>query len=278
MKKRVLVTVLTYPCPSEKYVETVCTAGITEEGDWIRIYPLKLRLLQNSLSKFNWYDFDIEKRPPNKDFRKESFHILGDPDCNSIDWIKPTRKGWQERKSICVDKVGCYSNINHLIDDSNIKKKDFISLATFKPTRVIDFYWEKKKDLDQLDRKKEEILKKFHDQSDLFAEGDIPEYWKMAKSIPYNFKYRFEDDEGNIANLSVEDWEVCMLYLNCIKTGDDEETALQKVKHRYYDDFIKTDLYFFMGTRYEDHRRNLPHPYSIIGVFHPPKELQPNLF
>ena len=231
MKKRVLVTVLTYPCPSEKYIETVCTAGITEDGEWIRIYPIKLRLLHERLRKFSWYDFDVEKRSSNKDFRKESFHCIGNPDCEQKDRIEPTEKGWKDRKSICVDKVGYYSNLKQLIDDSKTEKRGFISLATFKPTKIIDFYWEKKKDLDLLDRKKEEILKKYHDQSDLFAEGDIPEYWKMAKSIPFNFKYKFEDDEGNVASLSIEDWEVCMLYLKCIKT-DDEETALQKVKHR----------------------------------------------
>lgn len=32
MPVKVLVTVLTYPCPSLKYVETVCTAGVTEDG------------------------------------------------------------------------------------------------------------------------------------------------------------------------------------------------------------------------------------------------------
>lgn len=47
MIKRVLVTVLTYPTPSDKYIETVCTAGITEDYQWIRIYPLRLRLLKS---------------------------------------------------------------------------------------------------------------------------------------------------------------------------------------------------------------------------------------
>ena len=139
MKKRVLITVLTYPCPSEKYIETVCTAGITDQGEWIRIYPLKLRLLQKSLHKFNWYDFEVEKRSANKDFRKESFHCLGDPDCISKGYIKPSDDGWKERKAICVDQVGYYSNLNQLRIDSNVHNKDFISLATFKPTKLLDF-------------------------------------------------------------------------------------------------------------------------------------------
>lgn len=34
---RVLVVVKTYPNPSQKYLETVCTAGITDDGRLIRM-------------------------------------------------------------------------------------------------------------------------------------------------------------------------------------------------------------------------------------------------
>ncbi len=42
-KQRILVTVKTYPTLSRKYGETVCTAGIGEDGTWIRIYPVPFR-------------------------------------------------------------------------------------------------------------------------------------------------------------------------------------------------------------------------------------------
>ncbi len=45
--KRILVTVKTYPTPAAKYTETVCTAGITEDGEWIRIYPIRYRMLDH---------------------------------------------------------------------------------------------------------------------------------------------------------------------------------------------------------------------------------------
>jgi hypothetical protein len=38
-RKRVFITVKTYPPLSEKYDELVCTAGISEDGSWIRLYP-----------------------------------------------------------------------------------------------------------------------------------------------------------------------------------------------------------------------------------------------
>ena len=40
--EKVLITVLTYPHPSEKYEELVCTAGINESGEWVRLYPCLL--------------------------------------------------------------------------------------------------------------------------------------------------------------------------------------------------------------------------------------------
>jgi hypothetical protein len=42
---KVLITVKTYPLPSNKYQELVCTAGVLEDGRWIRIYPIPFRSL-----------------------------------------------------------------------------------------------------------------------------------------------------------------------------------------------------------------------------------------
>ena len=44
-KKRIYILVKTYPTISEKYAELVCTAGILEDGSWIRLYPMPFRLL-----------------------------------------------------------------------------------------------------------------------------------------------------------------------------------------------------------------------------------------
>ena len=39
-RTKVLITVMTYPLPSQSYQEVVCTAGITEIGEWVRLYPV----------------------------------------------------------------------------------------------------------------------------------------------------------------------------------------------------------------------------------------------
>ena len=47
-KQRILITVKTYPTLSRKYGETVCTAGLREDGSWVRMYPVPFRRLDEA--------------------------------------------------------------------------------------------------------------------------------------------------------------------------------------------------------------------------------------
>ena len=49
-QKRVLITVRTYPTPAKKGVEVSCTAGVTEEGKWIRLFPIPYRFMDPECS------------------------------------------------------------------------------------------------------------------------------------------------------------------------------------------------------------------------------------
>lgn len=62
-RKNVLITVTTYPLPSRSYDELVCTAGILEDGTWIRIYPVPFKFLSGLRAdgimgtyKFTWIE------------------------------------------------------------------------------------------------------------------------------------------------------------------------------------------------------------------------------
>lgn len=73
-KLKVLITVKTYPIPSAKYDELVCTAGVTESGDFVRLYPVNFRDLPFSqqYKKYQWIEVMAEKHR-GRDVRKESF-------------------------------------------------------------------------------------------------------------------------------------------------------------------------------------------------------------
>ena len=72
--------------------------------------------------------------------------------------------------------------------------------------------------------------------------------------------------------LMIEDWELGMLYWNCLRmNGGDEAEACNKVREKYFVEFCnKKDLYFFLGTTKKFHNVG-PNPFIVIGTFYPPK-------
>lgn len=255
--------------PSRSYDELVCTAGVLEDGTWIRLYPVPFKFLE--FQKYQWVELDIRK-PRNPDFRPESFSPVH-PDLSDLEILGKidTKYDWEERKKYCLKQV--FESTRELISLS----KDPInkSLATFKPVKIIDFIIEQ----DEREWKREwiEQLK----QIDLFTTQDkqniaprIP-----VDKIPYKFKYHFIDAEGKESKLMIEDWEIGALYRNCLRNAEgDENEALRKVRQKYFDDLARTkDVYLFLGTTAEWHRRRSPNPFVIIGVFYPPKVLQGRL-
>src|SRR5690554_95670 len=274
-KTKVLITVVTYPLPSRSYDELVCTAGILETGEWIRIYPVPLKFLTGLRKdgkmvsfKYNWIELDLNKR--NDDFRPES-HSPINYDFKDIELLGKidTQNNWAERKKYCTAKV--YTNLSQLIENS--KAPTNVSLATFKPTRILEFIIEAEENREWKDEWKD--LRK---QGDLFEQDRSPEI--TIPKLPYKFYYRFEDEEGRISRLMIEDWEIGALYWNCLKsTEGNEAEALKKVRAKYEQEFInEKDIYLFLGTTREWHMRRAKNPFVIIGVFYPKKEIQTSLF
>ena len=106
---KVLITVKTYPNISVKYDELVCTAGIKEDGSWVRIYPVQFRKLTyaSQYKKYDWIEVDLEKNP--SDFRPESYRPRSD--INVVGHLD-TKHNWEERKNLVLTKV--YTSLNKL--------------------------------------------------------------------------------------------------------------------------------------------------------------------
>jgi hypothetical protein len=253
---RVLIAVKTYPTISTKYDELVCTAGFTEEGKWIRIYPVQFRKLPfyNQYKKYQWIEIDIEKNPD--DFRPESYRPVSLDTHPTILNEVDTANAWAERKAIVLNDV--YEDLSKLIEDSKNEKYK-TSLAVFKPKKVIDFVYE------EVEREWDKNKLALMNQIGIFEERD--KKLKVVRKLPYKFYYVFEDINDRRSRMMIEDWEVGALFW---KYSDNEEDACKKVRQKYFDDFAKTkDLYFFLGTTKEFHARNAHNPFIIIGTFHP---------
>ena len=110
------------------------------------------------------------------------------------------------------------------------------------------------------------------------ADNAWRETFQVIPKLPYSFSYRLEDAVGKRSELQVLDWEAGALYWNCLRSAaGDEERALGKVRLKYFDEFMKTDLHFFLGTTQQFHFV-APNPWVIIGVLPIPHERQLGLF
>ena len=76
--------------------------------------------------------------------------------------------------------------------------------------------------------------------------------------------------------MQVLDWDAGAVFWNCLRRHGDEETALEKVRAKYPDEFSRTDLHFFLGTT-QQFQFVAPNPWVIIGVFPIPHERQMDL-
>ncbi len=275
-RERILITVKTYPTPSNTYLETVCTAGLREDGSWVRIYPMPYRKLAEwqKYEKYQWVELDLERNT--SDFRPEShkprnFHnaVLGEVIGTGKD------KTWEERRKFVLKNV--HYSITSLIEDARNKSK-YTSLAVYKPKKIIDFKIKKysKSEMEEYSKTARALGDKSK-QLDVFSGEAQP--FELVEKIPYKFLYHFEDGDGTKRTLMIEDWEIMMLYRNCLTDcNGDEEKAIQKVREKYFDNFAKTkDVYLFLGTTKANHA-TAKNPFIIIGVFYPKNKTQLSLF
>ncbi len=266
--ERVLVTVKTYPCLSQKYDELVCTAGLREDGSWIRIYPVPFRKLNpySQYKKYDWIEVDVVKN--SKDTRPESFRPVSfDIPIKVVGHID-TKNGWAVRKSHVLKNY--YTDMGKLLEDY---KATQMSLAVLK-ANIIDFVIKPVER--EWDAKKLEQVRANQNQLDLFEQKEV---FEVVKKLPYEFSYKFTTDDGKPHTLMIEDWELGTLYWNCLKdNGFDETVACAKVKQMYYDHMVNDcDLYLILGTTKEMQQRNMPQPFIVIGTFYPPKPPKQNV-
>ena len=255
-KVKILVTVKTYPLISSKYIETVCTAGLCEEGKWIRIYPVPYRILDKGqkFKKYQWIEADIIR--DNKDPRPESHKLAGD--ITLLDIIG-TNDAWEERKKIVLSKV--YYNLSTLIYEARDTKIS-TSLATFKPKRILNFFIEK----DIALKSRRQKLKVFKEQ--LSKEQAS----RLVEAVPFKFYYTFIDQLGKRSTLQILDWELYQLCRKLIRIhGIKKNKIASLLKEKYLRKFAnKNDIYLFLGTSKYWHIRRSNNPFMIIGIFYPP--------
>ncbi|MDN4185456.1 MAG: hypothetical protein QY871_00020 [Dehalococcoides mccartyi] len=250
--KKVLITARTYPVPSKKSIEVSCTAGITDEGDWVRLFPIPWRFLDSDkrFKKYQYIEAEILKS--SSDPRSESYKI----NIDTIKIISPplsTNNKWESRKNIVYPKRSAsLCQLQHECETYKIP-----TLGIIKPQFIKRLIIEKSSP----DWTESELAKLR--QYPLFGNANIRE----LKKLPFTFKYEFQCEEPGCKShtLSCVDWEMGSSYLNWInRYGDNWES---KFREKWENTMInQNDTHFYVGT-VSDH----PNSWIIIGLFYPLK-------
>ena len=256
-KLRVLITVKTFPIPSAKYDELVCTAGVTEAGEFIRLYPINFRDLPFSqqYKKYQWIDVLAQKHK-GRDVRKESYR----PDCASIKIFGepiPSNPGnWAKRAQCALAKKA-----RSMEDLYEQQKADRTSLGVFRPKKILDLIVSP----DEPDWKPS--FKAALQQARLWETRTVSK--DPPRKVPFKFHYKFECDDSRCKGnhqMMIEDWEVGALFWRLVDQDNSHDEAAKKVRDKFLHELCGADkdTHFFVGTI-------LAHPntWVIIGVFYP---------
>lgn len=251
-KRRVLVTVTAYPERSEKYGASVCTAGITEEGEFIRLYPMPFELFRRAerFHKYDWIEVECMNSSGNEKLkRKESYRVRPDTIKVLDNSLSRVPIDWNARNRIILN----------LLDDSieqlqDAYSSDGTSLGIIRPLDVQDLH-------KTVDVTRDELEAANYVQLDIDGRRKTP-----LQEMPHVFKYRFacNDERCKGHDMVCLDWELCESYRSWKYAS--EEELWGKIRERFFSWMGKRDLHFYVGMH------SLYPSWMIIGLYYPPKK------
>jgi len=254
--KRVLITVRTYPAPSRQSIEVSCTAGITSEGQWIRLYPIPYRHMPEDqrFTKYQWVSLSarkasdprVESYRPNLDTLRIESAPLGNQDA------------WAAKRSrVFPLKAPSMCGLQAQRDLTGSPTLGFIK-PTIERLEIIPVSAEWTPD--QL-----AALRQFP----LFATTPSKELEKIPFKFVYHYKCAADGCAGH--EMSCTDWEMMQSWRNWSESyGASWEAAF---RNRYEREMIeKYDTHFYVGTL-----RANPNAWIVIGLWYAPYTAQAQL-
>jgi hypothetical protein len=233
---RVIILVKALPQPSKQYGETVCCAGLTQEGEWKRLYPVRFRHLQGeqSFARWDWVSFSY--RRPTRDSRKESCHVFEDSITVGAPFPENERSRFLNRFVLGSAKHAAVRGL---------------SLALVRP-RNSRFTARRKSVTDTEEER--EAYRMAAQQGSFFDQ-------KLAdlEPSPYEFRFSFEDDGGS-QSYQNGDWEAhAMFFRERLRTS--EAQALAWMDAVFNEDYPKRGMVFAIGNM-----AKRPQTWQLLGV------------
>jgi hypothetical protein len=264
-RETITVVAKTYPECSYKYGCLVCTAGINEQGEWRRLYPIPWALFwggnKNAKAK-GFQKFDIISLPIRRkaeDYRYESYYLNPHLIENELQIVGQVHD-WTDKRAFLM------THLDHDLESLRTSKR---SLGLIKPYVIQDFF---QKDRTRLEPDEDLTIEKIEaaQQGVLFdVESELVQQSRISPEplpwIGYRFLCHGADCRGH--EMMCIDWEIQSLYR---KYKDQGAEGFQKVKARALEWMNRRDIYFVVGTTWRYGT------WLVIGLFYPPKHTRNN--
>lgn len=240
---RICILVKAYPQPSQKYEETVCCAGITDTGEFLRLYPVPYRRLkpEQRFGRFDVIEAIIER--DNSDFRPESHKV--DPD--SIVIVNHETK-LDETAKVRLWAPFVVDSLTNLKIENHATHR---SLGIIKPDEGSLKFRAKRHNRDP---EEEAAFASMYSQQGLFVDKPLP-----PLQMQYQFGYSFTCG-GTAHEMKIHDWEAQATYFNYLRRYGDEN-VLAEMRKQYEEVIPRQNLHFVMGTM-----KAHPRQFIVIGM------------
>ena len=244
-----IVIIKAAPQVGQRHGETVCCAGIDLGGNWLRLYPISFRTLDQGQKFGRWDRVKFKWRRPSDDRRIESRRI----DQDSLEVVGTLKKGERERFLA-----------SSIVTSLNKERKEGRSLALLR-AEILDFIVEEK-GAEEI-RKEAAKFDALRAQADLFNSKPLIPY----RPCPYRFRYRYRTDDGEREG-TCQDWEIEATYYNWEREYG-RDRALSEMTSRFGEEYPAKGMLLAMGTHSQ-----YPETWLINGVIRFDSVKQPTLF
>jgi hypothetical protein len=241
---RVRILVKAFPQPSKKHEETVCCAGVTEDGTrLLRLFPIRYRRLAKE-HQFERFDLVEMLATKASDPRPESYRV----DEPSIRLLE--RSSLTDEAKVRLWTPFIAPSLKQLHEDNRATNQ---SLGIIRPdTGSLKFFSKPAKDADAEDRDVAEQVLQIQQSS--FLEQPLTPLEKPELAFGYRYK-----SSGHPHNHIVHDWEVQEAHRQYKRRYGDQ--ALEQLVRMYGETIPTRNLHFIMGTMAAH-----PRTFIVIGL------------
>lgn len=245
--EQTIILVKAWPQPSQKYGETVCCAGVTPEGEWRRLFPIRFRHLTGAAQFSRWDIVQYRPERPNDDTRMESRRV-DEPTLAVVRKMQPrAREGF----------------FDQLFRGSITEAADRGESLTLIRPKTLKFRARLKSDAD-LGTEKIRRTK-------TLAQGSLfDRELEAIEPCPYDLTMRFEDDAGG-HEMACGDWETAAAFFNLRRQYGDAG-ALEHLRSTYEETYFEQGVALALGTV-----KKRPHQWLLLGIIRLNETVQPRL-